>query len=74
MDTFCQSLVTTNTKEENANTILTSERLNNSDALIETLKVLTISDAGYYRSDKNHAKGDPTSDPRVATHTSYGVK
>ena len=33
MDNFCQSLVTTNTQGENANTILTSERPNNPDAL-----------------------------------------
>ena len=49
---------------------MTSERLNNSDALAETLKGLTINDTGYYESDKNDTKGDPASNPKVATHTS----
>ena len=33
MDTFCQTPVTPNTQGENENAILTSETLNNSDAL-----------------------------------------
>ena len=48
MDNFCQSPVTTNTQRDNANAILTSERINNSDALAETLKRLTINNAVYY--------------------------
>ena len=39
------------------------------DTLAETLKVLTINDAGYYNSGKNYAEGDPASNPKVATHT-----
>ena len=74
MDTFSPYPVMTNTQGENANTILTSDRLNNSDMLEEILKVLTINDAGYYNSDKNDSEGDPTSDPKVATHTSDGKK
>ena len=74
MDSFCQSPVTTNTQEENANAILTSERLNNLDVLAETLKGLTISNAGYYNSDKNDAVGNPESNPKVATHNSYRKK
>ena len=74
MVTFCQSPVTTNTKGQNANTILTSQRINNLDTLAETLKVLTINDAGYYNSGKNYAEGDPASNPKVATHTSDGNK
>ena len=74
MDNFCQSPVTTNTQGENANEILTSERMNNLDALAETLKLLTINDAGYYNSDANDAEGDPTSDPKSDTHTSDGKK
>ena len=70
MDNFCQSSITTNTKIEYANAILTSERLNNSDALAETLKIFKINDARYYESEKNVAKGDPASNPKVATHTS----
>ena len=42
MYTFCQSPVTTNTQEENANTIFTSGRRNTLDMLAETLKGLTL--------------------------------
>ena len=74
MNTFCQSSVTTNTQGDNKNAILTSERLNNLDALAETLKVLTtdstINDSAYYNSDKNDAEGDSKSDTLVATYTS----
>ena len=63
-----------NTQEENENTILTSEKLNNSGALAETLKGLTINDAGYYYSDENDEKGDPASNAKVATHTNVGKK
>ena len=70
MDTFYQSPVTPNTQGENANAILTSEKINNSNPLVETLKGLTINDAGNYNSEKNHAEGDPASNPTVATHTS----
>ena len=38
MDNLCQPPVTTNTHGENSNTILTSERLNNLDALAEPVK------------------------------------
>ena len=74
MDDVCQYPVTTNTQEENANTILTSERINNSDVLAETLKVLTVNNVGYYNSDENYAGGDPERDPKVAIHTSDGNK
>ena len=74
MDTFCQSPVTTNTQGDNANTILTSGSRNNSDALAETLKGLTlystINESGYYNSEKNDVEGDPRSDPLVATRSS----
>ena len=72
-----QTTATHNTQGKNKNVIMTSERLNNSDALAETLKGLTINDAGFYESDsanKNDAKGDPASNPKVATHTSKGKK
>ena len=51
VDNFCQMHVTPNTQGDNENLILTRERLNNLDFLAETLKVLTINDAGYYDSD-----------------------
>ena len=72
-DTLSQTPATPNTQGDNENTILTCEKKNNSDALAETLKWLTINDAGYYESDlanKSDAKGDPASDPKVATNTS----
>ena len=73
-DTFNQ---TPNAQRDNANTILTSEKLDKSDALSEMFKKLTINDAGYYASDStnaNDAKGDPTSDPKIVTHSSDGKK
>ena len=70
VDTFCQTPVTPNAQGENENSILTSERLNNSDALAETLKGLTINVAIYYDSEKNDTKGDPESNSKVATRTS----
>ena len=59
MDNFCQSTITTNKQGENANLILTSERIYNSGVLAEMLKGLKINDTGYYNSDKNDAEGDP---------------
>ena len=62
---------TPNTQRENENMILTSEKRDNSDAMVETLKGFTIKNSGYYESDSentNNAKGDPASDPNVATH------
>ena len=38
--------------------------------LAETLKVLTINDAGYYNSDEDYAEGDTVSYPKGATYTS----
>ena len=45
VDTFSQ---TSNTQRENSNAILTSEKLDKSDALAETSKELTINNSGYY--------------------------
>ena len=73
-DNLRQTLVTPNMQGDNKNAILTSKRLNNSDALAETLKGLTINNARYYESDDNDAKGDPASDPEVVIHTSDGKK
>ena len=47
VNTFSQTPVTPNIKGENENTILTADKLNNSDALSETLKGLTINDTAY---------------------------
>ena len=53
--------------------ILESDKLDKSDALEATLKGLTINDDEYYESDSanaNDAKGNPASDPKIATHIS----
>ena len=56
---------------------MTSEKLDISDDLAETLKYLTIKDAEYYISDSvnaNYEKCDPASDLETVTHTSDGKK
>ena len=56
---------------------MTSEKLDKSDDLVETLKKLKINDAGYYVSDSantNDAKGGPASDLKKTTQTSNGKK
>ena len=66
---------TYNKQRENANAILTSEKLDKSDDLADTLKDLTINDAEYYVSKSataNDAKGDPASDLKTITHTNDG--
>ena len=50
VDNFSPTPVTPNTQRENENVILTSERLDNSDALAETLNNLAINNTGYYES------------------------
>ena len=68
---------TSNTKRENANTILISEKLNKSDEMAEALNILTINDSEYYVSDSanaNDAKGDTASDTKTVTYTSDGKK
>ena len=70
MYTFIQ---TSNTQRENENTIFTSEKLDKSNALAETLKGFTINNAGYYESESanaNDLKVDPVSDPKTFIHTS----
>ena len=74
MDNFCRSPATTNTQGQNENTILTSKRIHNLDALTEKLKGLKINDTGYYNSGKNHAEGDLTSTPKVYDYASDGKK
>ena len=58
-DTFSH---TSNTQIKNANAIFTSEKLDKSDELEDTLKDLTISNAEYYVSkseNENVKKGNP---------------
>ena len=40
-----------NTQRENTNTIFTSEKLDKSDKLVDTVKKMTINDAKYYESN-----------------------
>ena len=54
VDDFSQ---TSNTQRENENTILTSDNLDKSDELVETLKDLTINNAVYYVSESANANG-----------------
>ena len=74
MNNFCLTPITPNTQGDNKNAILTSERLNNSNAQEEMLKGLKINDIGYYESDENDARVDPARDQKVPTHTSDGKK
>ena len=74
VDSLWKTPVAPNTQRDNENTILTSKRLNNLDALAKTLKGLKTNDAGYYDSDENDAKINPESNPKVVTHTSDGNK
>ena len=74
VDTFSQ---TSNTQRDSKNIILKSDKLDKLDTMVETLKGLTINNAEYYESDSanaNDAKGNPASDPKIATHTSDGKK
>ena len=69
-DTFSH---TSNTRKENGNVILASEKLDKLDELAETLKYLTINDAEYYVSNlanPNDEKCDPTSNLKTVIHTS----
>ena len=52
--TFSQTPFMPNTQRYNENTILTIEKRNNSDALSETLKGLTINNAVYYESESEN--------------------
>ena len=45
-----------NTQEENENEILTSERLNNLDTLVDILKGSTINNAGYIMNQTQRTK------------------
>ena len=59
-DTFSHA---SNTKRENGNAIFTSENIDKSDELVDTVKKLTINNSGYYESNTvtaNGAQGDLT--------------
>ena len=71
-DTFSH---TSNTQKENANTILTSEKLDKSDELVNAVNNLTINDNEYYESTlatSSDTQGDLTRNLETCTHTRNG--
>ena len=71
-DTFSH---TSNIQRDNTNAIFTSEKLDKSDEVAETLKDFTINDVEYYVSNSensNDAKIEPASNPKTVNHTSDG--
>ena len=71
-DTFSH---TSNTQKENANTILTSEKLDKSDELVNAVNNLTINDNEYYESTlatASDTQGDLTRNLETSTHTRNG--
>ena len=71
-DTFSRA---SNTQRENANTIFTSEKLDESDELVDAVKNLTMNDAEYYESHTatvSDVQGNFTRNPETVTHTSKG--
>ena len=69
-DTFCQYPVTTKTRGVKGKRNNNKWEHNNSDALAETLKLLTINDAAYYNSDKMTQKAILQAIQKVSNHTS----
>ena len=70
MDTFSH---TPNTLIDNANVIFTSDNLDKSDELANTLKDLTINDAECYETKSapvSDVQYDPTRNPETVNHTS----
>ena len=64
-----------NTQRENANAIFTSTKIDKSDVMSDTLKDLTINEAGCYVSyseTENDTKCDPASNPKTVTQTIDG--
>ena len=70
-DTFSH----TPTRRENANVIFTSENIDKSDKLADTIKDLTINNARYYASKSvtaSDSQSNLTRDLETVTHTSNG--
>ena len=73
--TVDKSSHTTNTQRENANSIFTSEKLDKSNELADTLNDLTINESKYYASNSvtaSDAQGNLTRDPKKVTDTRNG--
>ena len=61
-----------NTWRENANAIFTSEKLDKSDDLVDSVNNLTINNTKYYESNTvtaSDAQGNLTRNPDTVTHT-----
>ena len=59
----------------NTNTIFTSEKIDKSDKIVDSVKNLTINNAKYYKSHTataSDAQGDITCNPETVTHTRNG--
>ena len=72
VDTFSHA---SNTQRDHSNAIFTSEKLEKSDELADTLKDLTIKNAKYYVSNSANAsgaQGNLTRNPKTVTHTRNG--
>ena len=70
MDTFSHA---SSSQRENANAFFTSENLDKSSELIDTVNNLTINATKYYESNKetaSDAHGDIKRNPETVTHTS----
>ena len=70
VDTFSHAY---SAQRENYNAIFTSEMLENSDELVDSVNNLTINDPKHYKSDTvtaSDAQGDLTRDSETVTHTS----
>ena len=71
-DTFSRA---SHTQRENENEIFTSDELNKSDKLVDSVKNLKINDAKYYESNTaiaSDAQGNPTRNEETVTHTNNG--
>ena len=72
VDTFSHI---SNTQRENGNAIFTSEKLDKSDELADTVQNLKTNNTKYYESNiatASDAQGDFTRNPETVTHTSNG--
>ena len=64
-----------NTQTENVNTIFTSDKIDKSNDLVDTVNNLIINDAEYFKSNKDTAsdtQGDLPIDPETLNTTSNG--
>ena len=60
---------------KNEDAIFTSEKLDKSDELVDTINKLTINDSGYdlKKVTASDAQGDLARNPDTVTHTSSGI-